>query len=70
MTGQRVLIDIKFTVDKAGIKQAQLSDIVFSSSVVTEAGVRRAVTERIILANWAPQRVAPQRSTITSPIPH
>ena len=66
MIRQRVLIDIEFTVDETQFKLAQLVDDAIGISDVTEAGVREAVTERLIRANWADQGLAPQRSVVTT----
>ena len=75
MIRQRVLIDIEFAIDETQFTLAQLADNVFGISavaeasvrrVVTEAGVREAVAEGLIRANWADKGLEPQRSVITT----
>ena len=66
MIRQRVLIDIEFTVDEAQFTLAQRADDTFCLCAVTAAGVREAVAERLIRADWAGQGLAPQRSVITT----
>jgi hypothetical protein len=66
VTRHRVLIDIEFTVDEDRFKLAQLSDDASGVSDVTDAGVRDAVTSRLVLAEWAAHGLAPLRSIVTT----
>jgi hypothetical protein len=66
VTRHRVLIDIEFTVDEDRFKLAQLSDDASGVSDVTDAGVRDAVTSRLVRAEWADHGLAPLRSIVTT----
>lgn len=66
MTLHRVLIDIEFAVDEDLFKLAQLCEDASGISDVTDAGVRDAVTSRLVLAEWAERGLAPLRSIVTT----
>ncbi len=66
MIRRRVLIDIEFTIAEDQFKITQLTDDATGVSDTTDAGIRDAVTQILVRADWNEQGPTPLRSIVTT----
>ncbi|MFB2580506.1 hypothetical protein ACEXQD_04585 [Herbiconiux sp. P15] len=66
MNRHRVIIDVEFSVDEDQFKAHQLTGHATGVSDVTDPGLRDAIAQLIIQADWADQGLEPLRSLVTT----